>query len=679
MNDTIIKETRKTKAVGLNAEKFFALAGIKAAAAFAFGFITALPIKLIGVSPFAAAAVAIMPRSYVFLCYLGGFFSYMTESFLSSAAPVSAMTAIMLFRLLFKGKGKTLSDNVIAPIAVSLALVVTGLLCGDISVSNIPGSFGWIALCAAAAGSTVVFRAAVAHYGKALVKFKPAKLAALAAAALLLLAPLESLKPFGISVLAIASAAGAMIYGFRLGNAEAFFTSAYFGAAWAAGAMRPEYFLILPACVMGARLPKRFGKLPCAAAFIALRFMFNLIFTPIVDLMPQMTEVLTAAMIFALIPQRMMSQTSLLTEENAPAPSEAAAEKLKETASLFRYISESIADVSAEVSRELTPTPENCVAHVRDTLCSRCELEKFCTGVKREDVSRGIYEYALRVPSGGTKASLLPRCAHPDEMESAIRGYMTAKPEVNIDFRDIIELSTSSYDIVSDALDDVSAEIAVEIDGTDAAYKPADNVEVGFARYKNERETSSGDNCEYFTRGKYLFVIISDGMGSGKLASIDSGMTCKLLKRFLYNGLSFSTSLKLANAALKLKGGEESFATADICRLDTKTGAFTIAKAGAAASYIISENRVRRLYAPSFPVGILNEARVEEMHAKLKKNDRLIMLSDGALNNGDEWIENSRLYDLDPNAVCERIVRFGRESYGSSPADDITAVCVSFK
>ena len=106
MDNAISK--RKGRRVRLNTERLFSLGIVKGTAAAAFGFIAALPIKAIGVSPFAAAAVAIMPRSWVYLCYLGGFFSYMTNSFYESAAPLSAMTAILLFRLLFKGKGKHL-------------------------------------------------------------------------------------------------------------------------------------------------------------------------------------------------------------------------------------------------------------------------------------------------------------------------------------------------------------------------------------------------------------------------------------------------------------------------------------------------------------------------------------------------------------------------------------------
>ena len=676
MDNTLTK--RKRAAIKLNYEKIASLGIVKGAAALLFGFLSALPIKAIGASPFAVAAIAVIPRSWLPLCYLGGFFSYMSFSFYGSAAPVSAMTAMILFRLIFKGKGKTLSDAYIAPLAVFIALTVTGLLCGELSSKNIAGSFAWIGISAVAAGGAFVFKTAIANYGKSVFRQKPATLASLAAAALPLLLSANSLQPFGVSVLGVAASAFALIFAAKLNGTEAFFSSAYFGAAWALGALRPEYFFILPLSVTCSRMLFRAGKLPCAACFIAIRFCTNLIFTPITELLSEMAAVLFAALIFIITPQRLLSKTSFLPLPDT-APRTEAAEKLKETASLFRYLSDSIADVSAEVSKELAPTPEGCVSHVRDGLCSGCELTKFCTGVKREQVAEAIYNYAQAIISGHANSALLPRCAHIGDMGSMIKAYMLSSPAVNSENSDLRELSTDSYSIVSEALEDVSTEIAAEPEAFGEAFDASERIDIGFAEYKNERESNSGDNCEYFTRGKYLYVIISDGMGSGKLASIDSGMTCGLLKRFLLNGLSFSTALKLANAALKIKGGDESFATADICRLDTETGAFTIAKAGAPASYIVSESRVRRLYSPTLPVGILNETRIDEISAKLKRGDLLLMLSDGAVNNGDEWLENTLLYDMKPNAVCEKIVRTARESYGSSGSDDITAVCIKLK
>lgn len=678
MNDTITK--RKTGRVRLNTEKLFALGAVKASAAALFGFITALPVKAIGVSPFAVAAVAVMPRSWAFACYLGGFFSYMTNSFYGSAAPLSAMTAILLFKLLFKGKGKTLSDAYIAPLAVFLALIVTGILCGDIRLSYLPESFGWIALSAVAAGSAAVLKSAVESYGKSIFGSKPAKLASVAAAVFPMLVQLGSVAPFGISPLAVVAAAAALVFAARLGGAEAFFSAVYFGAAWAVGALRAEYLFILPACVLAARALFPLGKLPCAAGFIALRFAFNLIFTPINELMPQMAEVLISAFALVAIPQRLLTRTSLIAR---PAPErsgeEQAADKIKETAALFRYLSDSIADVSAEISRELTPTPEGCVSHIRETLCAKCELTKFCGGVKKDEVEKGVYRYAEDARKGVATAASLPRCAHLVEMESSIRNYMLQNRADETESGELRELSTDAYAIVSEALDELSEELAAENEPLEGDFNAAERVEVACSRHKNENETKSGDNCEYFTHGKYLYVVISDGMGSGRLAAIDSGMTCGLLKRFMLSGFSFATALKLANAALKLKGGDETFATADVCRLDTTDGTFSIAKAGAAASYLISDNRVRRLYSPTLPVGILNEARYDVISARLKKGDSLIMLSDGAVNNGDEWIENPLFYSMKPGAVCEKIVKTARESYGSSGSDDITAVCVRLK
>ena len=678
MNTAITK--RRTGSIRLNTEKILSLGGVKAAAAAILGFVSALPVKLLGISPFAVAAVAVVPRSWVFICYLGSFFSYMTNSFYSSAASLSAATAVMLFRLIFKGRGKTVSDAYIAPLSVFLSLTVTGILCGDIRMSDPAGSFEWLAVSAVAAGASFVFGASIGLYGKSLFRLSPSRLSCAAASVFLLLLPLESLKPFGVSLLAVSATAAALIVCVRLGGTESFFAAAYFGAAWAAGAMRAEYFFILPVSVMAARALFTLGKLPCAAGFIALRFGFNLIFAPINELLPQMVEVLIAAFALVAVPKRMLTRTSLIAlQADDPSAEERAAQKLKDTAGLFRYLSKNIAGVSAELSRELAPTPEKCVSYVHDTLCGNCELSKFCIGVKRNEIYEGVYKYAEDAIKGTASAAVLPRCAHLNEMETRIRDYMLPDASPEAGGEDLRELSTSIYGIVSEALEDVSSETATEIHSSEQAAISSNDIDVGCLSVKNSSETSSGDNCEYFTQGNFLYVIISDGMGSGRLASIDSGMTCRLLKRFIMNGLSIGTALKLANAALKLKGGEESFATADVCRLDVETGSFTLTKAGAAASYIVSENRVRRLYSPTLPVGILNEARYETITSKLKRNDALVMLSDGAVNNGDEWFDNARLYGKNSKDICETIIKIGRESYGSSPADDITAVCVKLK
>ncbi len=677
MENSVIRSKRKT--LRLNTDKILALRCVKSILVILFGYITALPINPIGVSAFAVATVAVLPQNYVVLGYLGAFFSYLINSFYDSAAAVSALTAVMLFRILFKKDGRTASDIYIAPMSIIMSLCITGILCGDISSSNIPHTLYWLAVSAIASAAAIPFKSIIRSYGKPLWNQPPLKLTGFAAGIFLLLLPLGRVSILGINLLATVSTVASLYFAIRLNKAEAFGTALFFGAVWSLGVLSPFPIFILPVCIIISKIALPLGKLPFLACFISLKFATNLIFSPIVDLIPQMIETLLSSLLTVLIPTSFLQKAQLIKHKEKDDTYKHASDKIKETASLFRFLSNSISEVSEAISKELSITPEGCVSHIRDSLCRGCELSKFCCGIKNEEVSSAIHNVASDLIYDSEVKHSLPRCAHHSDMRAKIEEYVSKGSERSDDSKDIRALSTDSYKIVSDVLTEISNELTLENDESEEVYDIGERIEISALQLKNEREIHSGDSYEYFTKGKYLYLIISDGMGSGKLASIDSKMTCGLLKRFLSNGFSFTTSVKLANTALKLKGGEETFATADICRINTEDGSITLGKAGAAASYVVSENRVRKLNAMTFPIGILNEIRFQELSGRLKKNDYLIMLSDGALNNGDQWLEERNFYGLEPGRICEKIIKLAKESYGSFPGDDITAICVRLK
>ncbi|MEG2597827.1 MAG: hypothetical protein RR977_05290, partial [Oscillospiraceae bacterium] len=61
----------------------------------------------------------------------------------------------------------------------------------------------------------------------------------------------------------------------------------------------------------------------------------------------------------------------------------------------------------------------------------------------------------------------------------------------------------------------------------------------------------SGDCYEYFTDGKgFAHLILSDGMGNGGRAAIDSIMTCNFVLKLIKAGFGFEAALKLINSAL---------------------------------------------------------------------------------------------------------------------------------
>lgn len=80
-------------------------------------------------------------------------------------------------------------------------------------------------------------------------------------------------------------------------------------------------------------------------------------------------------------------------------------------------------------------------------------------------------------------------------------------------------------------------------------------------------------------------LILSDGMGTGAPAALDSAMLCNLVGRLLEAGIPCGSALRLVNSALMVKGGRESLATLDTTVVDCYTGTALFYKAGAAPTF----------------------------------------------------------------------------------------------
>lgn len=169
--------------------------------------------------------------------------------------------------------------------------------------------------------------------------------------------------------------------------------------------------------------------------------------------------------------------------------------------------------------------------------------------------------------------------------------------------------------------------------------RPRFKVEVGVASSTGTGETLSGDVYEQYTDGEKAVCILSDGMGSGGRAAVDSALAAGITARLLRAGLKPQTVLKMVNTALLAKSGDESLTTLDLLEVDTDTGGMRMYKAGAAASLLKSDGRVSRVEMPSLPVGILRDTDFESYHDALKDGDIVLMMSDGMLFDGLAWIE----------------------------------------
>lgn len=185
-----------------------------------------------------------------------------------------------------------------------------------------------------------------------------------------------------------------------------------------------------------------------------------------------------------------------------------------------------------------------------------------------------------------------------------------------------------------------------------------------------------GDCYDCFTAADgSLYVILSDGMGTGSRARVDSAMACSVLSKLLKSGVALSAALETVNTVLMVKSADESFATLDICKIDLNTGECAVYKAGAATTYIKSSDRLIRASLSSPPAGTGGKLTVPAQKFSVRKGDVIVMMTDGAAPD-EQWLSRELSKPSDPDALSERIAKAARAAENGR-GDDISVVAVT--
>lgn len=193
---------------------------------------------------------------------------------------------------------------------------------------------------------------------------------------------------------------------------------------------------------------------------------------------------------------------------------------------------------------------------------------------------------------------------------------------------------------------------------------PVYETEVGSCQHIADNGRLCGDSISCFRDGRgNMVALVSDGMGTGGRAAVDSMMAVNLMEKLIKSGLSYDCALSLTNSALMVKSEDESLATIDISVFNLFTGKTEFLKAGAPYTYIKKKGRVLKKEIPSIPAGILNEVKFTREHCSLSGEDMVVMLSDGAIMGDDKWLlslikswNNGSCQDL-AEAVVEEAIR----------------------
>ncbi len=393
-------------------------------------------------------------------------------------------------------------------------------------------------------------------------------------------------------------------------------------------------------------------------------------------------ESLCGVIAYAVVPRRWLPVTATVSsmptgerEAEGSAVPAMATTALREGAEAYRALYDEL------LCRAASPQVENpsvIFDHAAEEVCRGCVLAQKCWQTEY-DVTYSAFNDAVSplLRRGRAMAEDFPlhfasRCIHFTELLTAIDRGVYAY------------LLRRQYRMRLGSAHSLAREQYAQIGQTLSATVPDMgelrlHCHIGTSLRAKDGERVCGDQLAVFTAGKMLYMLLSDGMGSGEAAHAESAMTVRLLRKFLKAGIEAKSALKTLNTALTLRCAENcGFTTIDLLALDRSSGEATLYKYGAAPSYIKRGETVQSMTAGSLPAG-LQESRAEPEFSRfqLLEGNVFVMVSDGVIGgDGENWLPEllKNWSDVDAQVLSQQILAESRRHGGLK--DDCAALVV---
>ncbi|MBR4727806.1 MAG: SpoIIE family protein phosphatase [Clostridia bacterium] len=432
-----------------------------------------------------------------------------------------------------------------------------------------------------------------------------------------------------------------------------------FGASVAVSGASVAPALSCGICGLTAGLFARWGRLPCLLAFLLTAAAAALL-DGTADGAAVFAETAVAALAFALIPARRLRRLKRRLDHpratHLEGEFEAAGARMALAADAVGSVADCVQSVAAGVEA-LAPSRDMLIRmRLRERVCSRCPLD------------------GAQCPEDGALEAMMEKRSHGANPElsaelEANANVLCAKERAAARVFDSWEFSAPSVRCVRAASGELTLTCCasripagVSLTRLTAALSSALEVRLAPPQIRQTadgqrltfqqqaqfrvRTATAGAGCggrpvsgDYATQlqcGETLYLLLSDGMGTGGRAAVDAAMTVELFARMLRGGISPDSALAIVNAALTVRAQEEALATLDVAAFDLLTGQVTLLKAGAAESFYSVGSSVRRVEQPSTPLGILSSATFARTALQLRGGDVLAMVSDGTVGCGSD-------------------------------------------
>lgn len=450
--------------------------------------------------------------------------------------------------------------------------------------------------------------------------------------------------PLGLSFSTVGATVFSMVLGFL--NGPLVGTAAGLGIGLLLDLTRGGNNLFFTAgCALSAfflGFQRHTGKLLSAALYGVVLLFFLMPQSAPLRLSPGL-EFLCAALIFLLLPLKKKGGKYLdSTEENAAEGR--LRTQLAETALAFEELSMSFPRLN-----DSEENPSVLFERTAEQVCSKCSLADTCWE-RDYQASYDAFNNAsgAMLKRGRAEPTDFPvyfssRCTHFPaflaQLNAELVGYLQRR-QYRSRLHAAHRLAQGQYSELAELLSRTAA-----ADAAAANAKAGLVYQVGAALRPKKGESISGDSIRSFESddGHYLFLLLSDGMGTGPAAQKESNTAVRLLERFLRAGIPAEAALKTLHSAMTLRSEENGcFTTIDLFSLDLFTGDAALYKYGAAPSYLREGNTVRRVRSVSLPAGLGEpESAPDITRLSLSPGTVLLLISDGlAETEEDRWLTN---------------------------------------
>lgn len=193
---------------------------------------------------------------------------------------------------------------------------------------------------------------------------------------------------------------------------------------------------------------------------------------------------------------------------------------------------------------------------------------------------------------------------------------------------------------------------------------------------KNEN-LMSGDN--YYIKkdynSSYIFAL-SDGMGSGYNAYMESSDALKTISALSSYHFSAQTILRLLEDVYELKSNYDRYATLDFLYINTASRKMNLYKMGSTTTYILHNHQLKTYENAALPLKL--DTVNSSYEIDLDSGDYIFLLSDGI----SDFISQEEFYSLVQNGnenveiLCDKIIQYMKQKENNHLKDDLSLIAI---